>query len=53
MRCVADWAVDVDAAEEMRFLTLLRRPLDSDDAAELLCWGSDEPPPKENRLDSR
>lgn len=52
MRCVADWAVDVDAVEEMRFFTLLKRPLDSDEVADWLCWASDEPP-RENRLDSR
>jgi hypothetical protein len=39
VRCVAevDCTVDEEAAEEMRFFTLVRRPLDSDDAAELLC----------------
>jgi hypothetical protein len=39
VRCVADvdCTVDEDAADEMRFFTLLRRPLDSDEAAEWLC----------------
>ena len=49
---MADCAVDEDATEEMRFLTLLSRPLDSDEAAELLCCGS-EGPPSENKLESR
>lgn len=52
MRWVADCAVDEDAAEEMRFLTLLSRPLDSDEAADLLDCGSGEPP-RENKLESR
>lgn len=54
VRCVADCTVVVDAPEAIRFLTLLRRPLDSDEAAELLCCGSEfEEPPRENRLESR
>ena len=54
MRCVADCTVVVDAPEAIRFLTLLRRPLDSDEVAELLCCGSEfEEPPRENRLESR
>lgn len=54
VRCVADCTVVVDAPEAIRFLTLLRRPLDSDEVAELLCCGSEfEEPPRENRLESR
>jgi hypothetical protein len=37
VRCVADCCADEDAPEAMRFFTLLSRPLDSEEAAELLC----------------